>query len=999
ADAAQFGEYQKLLAMVKEYEDRLAKNQLDRDVLRVRLEGGIDPITGNPVIGERPAYDAMVAAPAGTYSSQAILAQLNRTLSAQERYEAAEMVCGTTQLLLAAKRQDFDNAKRNLLALVDEIDSLRTIISTDEVRLASARTEAATAETVNVLEQQEIAAAKAKYEDALKKCQLTEDDRITALGSLSIEISQLALGTEYTTGSASSVPVVLKVMNEFGKEVQEYLVNSARQRLIALQDEAIDIVDTITPTKAERDLLKNRAITGSIYSTAPHRVQVDRTSYDKMMDRLAAIKYETDLLRRVSERVLPLPRIQPYVENVKELCDSIDHNWNLYYDPRPAVVTAATTTPTPLPRTQYDCVVEPIATFTFTTSAGELPYQEAEDILGKIVNGLLQSKVTVPDQIAGSADISSVSLPTPRENIFTRDEDSSKALLNILGCLTDINAAPSGTETANEYQKALALVTARHDLDTIAETADAMGLISSRYMQEAQEAIRDQLIGMHDDITGTSGVAGVLGQYSTAVLSLNNYMTAANQASTDIVPALLSASIESEKKKAQGTWDVWQSTIEKPLKPGALQSTVTYRHGNMMTEQSTYATVNFQPKIVQRIQYYPDTKKVQAITNFTYDEKGILRKDETFDAAYNLKSRRLYRDDPAAGFKQYEGREIPTYSAEYGIGGETDVLSETTMIYDPDTRGIIESWALEYTELKGKVLTNNLYQTDWTLTGFSRQTKSITYDNIPTTLTFASLTGAFVLPTGVGIRKKSESAYVYDGVDPISGVYTTDLDIDLDDFDPATGAFSTGDPHYADHNDLDAVMDTYYTYKDTNNDGAIDPADPNETIKQISYRIYSGSEINPKHVRTRTYRTGNASPVIGVTDVTSQTNRYYSAILDSLRYVYGEDSSGITVESHVGYDQEAESEVFEITGYRYVNQHQDENGEWVAEKERDYVARYYYSSDGRLMTRIVDKYQPADSKLFLTNPVTRTRYDYEGEGRDNRVVREIDENNVIHYYS
>ncbi|MGB2630705.1 MAG: dockerin type I repeat-containing protein, partial [Candidatus Omnitrophota bacterium] len=371
---------------------------------------------------------------------------------------------------------------------------------------------------------------------------------------------------------------------------------------------------------------------------------------------------------------------------------------------------------------------------------------------------------------------------------------------------------------------------------------------------------------------------------------------------------------------------------------GALAKTATYSHGHLVRE-SMYDGIKGQEMELVAIDYYTGTTDVKGITVSEYDDDEVLTKQTRYFRDYFvLESKTEYFD--AAGLTQFRGKELPVRITTYYDDGVTEE-SVTVNFYDTDKRGLDQSQRVSYDRIPGGPTVSMFTDIDYTPQepGRGRIDRIETYD-----LEGAELTLGVEAPVLASGTLVSEEDYYYALPDVGSGL------------DAMGGLFAK------------EALERKVTTTHLSSGGT----EETETL-------YSGLR--------------GAERITGVSGENIGVSYEYSGLMNNLRQTVTHHLDTDIKRTSVFTGYEGEEKVVTISEYRrpYGGTKNDE--------ELASVSRYYYSTDGALLRRVVDFYEPYGSPLFGKRPVSRTVYEYDGEPGHERIVKETGADGVTHYYN
>ncbi|MFA6609454.1 MAG: hypothetical protein WCT15_01200, partial [Candidatus Omnitrophota bacterium] len=951
--------YHKLVNMVQEYKARMVAKEETMNSLKAAFEALQTELTNMRL--------------SGTATEAEIYSKTREVMDAEDKYRNSELAYKQASLVASEKVGELETAKSDVEYLLQEIDALRKNIKTTEANALEARTKAIGAETLTKAQADEAARLKKNLDDATAERKKYESDWLATLKSMSD-----SLGNINNTNAAMA-----KAFGVFGKQIQEYLLGAARDRMIALGNEAGEITSVMESTAGA-------PIIGTLAD--PYVIGMDLMVFDQLTLRLRDIKEEADVFNKMTSQFAGLNEAAGSVLNIGQLYGSITANCSMIFDQ--ALMAAD--------QPEFRLIVEASDVVDADTQTDPLKITEAKGIVADIATGILETRTVVPDDTAANVD--GVSSPTPHANILTRGIDDSQAIVDIIGDMVEMSHPM--------YQRAAKLVDVSEAYDSLDGSAQALIAVANTFLTEAKSDTSAIMAELYDEITlpfgkydvtnnavyeyaATISAAGY--QFTNLISSLDidlytgdalkaaiiddpsvgtelrTLLNGANTSGTgqEYVDAVLTGidplagifrkKSGLEKKKADNAFVISGALFGDTPRPGSLSKTVVYRHG-MLIEETTFGGRKGQEKVLLRKSFYPSNNEIKDITTYTYDEFGVMRIEETYYRdSYLLKNVRYYSDD--GNVIQYKGREKATEAQEFDTDGAT-LMADTKYLYDTaKTLGLTETRTLIYDQAdvgSARSLTQVVYEPREEGTGKILMMNA--YDNVSPSVTFTNVS-AVGFDSAANGRITGKNIYHYDA--KVNGTYDAAFDIDKDDAGTVDQT--------ADQEDLDYIESIAYKYR-----GA-------SPIEQKSYEIYSGGKGLEKIIATKGFRTG-----AGTSQLESTGSKSYSAIIDSLRYAYEKNAITDTISSISSYTGfEGEEEVVTVKGYITNAQ---------GEEELDVVSKYYYSEDGRLLTRIVDKYAHYGSALYATRPVVRSRYDYKGPRGKERVASETDENSIVHYY-
>ncbi|MGD2279115.1 MAG: hypothetical protein PVH45_03340, partial [Candidatus Omnitrophota bacterium] len=515
----------------------------------------------------------------------------------------------------------------------------------------------------------------------------------------------------------------------------------------------------------------------------------------------------------------------------------------------------------------------------------------------------------------------------------------------------------SADYTSEKYTYARGLASARGSYVSLQGSAQAAQELALMVMHTPVNADLTDVAAELADVKAK--VASEYTQVADIVSSMEGYNVYAASAQ-----ALLN-SAETEKAKASGASDVLTdivSAVSGTLaigEYGALSKTRLYKRGDLIRE-TIHDDVRGKERELASVTYYTGTDDIRNIMVSEYDDYGVLRKQTSYFRDYFVpESTVKYLD--AGGIMQYRGREIPSVTTGFYADGET-IESIAVNIYDAITRGTVRVQRADYDLITSGDYTQvavTFTDTEYTPEepGRGRVEKTDVYD--------LGEISDLVAPYGI-ISPEAAIAPEVDWDILSSEVYHYEQP---EGYDPALEGIFVKDR-------LTSKTRTTYMLGGS---------------EQVGETFYSGLRGFEKPTSMTGYL-----PDTGTTAEQSRTSYEYSPLLSSLRRTLARDVLSGTRRTSISMGHEGEEKVVTMREYRRSAQRDPETGEYYEELDR--VSRYYYSTDERLLRRVVDQYTPYGSPLFGKKPVTRTVYEYEGEAGHERIAKETDDRGVAHYY-
>ena len=957
---------------------------------------------------------------------------------AQKRVDNMAIALKTVSIFAAEKQNALEELKEEIYYIIDEINSTIANIKAVDQQLVDVNLALQNLMIIDSVESTEIAQLKFKLLTEMDKL---SDIRSSWLGSIT------QLGSELNSGDVSGNSDAILI---FAQQLINKTLGNGLERMISLSDE----VDMIMNMIFESDELEHD---GTIED--PYKVFMDHTVFEQLVGRLRVIKDEADLLYKTGSCYGNAFNADVMQVKIQYMYSIMLEYWNMLYERIPvsnevaAVLEISIDDGAYLENNNiyvngvlynYKLKVKPTPVLEDDIEVTPGLVFEAKDIIGELAYGILTSKVIVPEDVS-EAGYEAASLLMPRENILTRETDSSAAINDIIQRFGSEQMKKYGNDLYDAKIQSLELDEIFDSAVTIADmhVNDPDAFVSTKVTTflgefDFQKGVTDNAIAKIDEILkwirnlenedldeaqreAAAQELGLLGdERAIAVLTVavDDDSTLVSDAATAALLAIrydgdvdeneningkiIASIIDNKTQKTIVSKDEFEEIKDlldlKVFDPGALQKTVVFRH-NMPIQEIIFTGEKGSERVLIRKQYYTGSDDVKEIVvfDYNYEMNQYVLEIETayYGDTYLIKSKKHYGtekvmivseipddavvEDIEEGIVQYSGREKPTYMAEYAMDDQEKPLTETVYFYDTQTTMALErslrfenDWLAET-----RYLTISEFDLD---TG--RVVQETMLQNLPSefevsTILYAESDLVTIEANYSDAFRKTSSKYFYSAIK--DGVLDPEynLDYDLDKDDPTDDAVSPEDiekdPEYADRNDLDYVEQIAYVKYN------------GQTSEQKTYMLYSGANEIEKLVSIRSLQ--------GMDDEvkTSTSTRYYNSILDSLKnvYDYNELTEALSsVTTYTGY--EGEEEIKTVKGYRV-------NSDGI--EELDFVAKYYYSIDGRLLTKITDKYSDYGSKLYLEKPVVRKRYDFEGSKGRERISREIDENGIIHYYT
>ncbi|MGB2599313.1 MAG: hypothetical protein WBC99_02585, partial [Candidatus Omnitrophota bacterium] len=498
-----------------------------------------------------------------------------------------------------------------------------------------------------------------------------------------------------------------------------------------------------------------------------------------------------------------------------------------------------------------------------------------------------------------------------------------------------VDIAEEADDSTSKYTDAQAIEEARKRYIELQALAQAAGNLSFSFIRTPLDQ-HSSLVNVQAALSSIQGDASAkYGEVTSALASITQ------DSDYYFTKVALEDAAQSEFDKASVPSELQDvlNALQEDLKLGeygALSKTVVYNRGNLVRE-ALYDSIRGEEKELLSIGYYTGTSDVQDMTVSEYDDDDILR-DQTryFRDYFILESETEYTD--AGGMTQYRGRELPIKTTTYYSDGVT-VEGETVNFYETDTRGL-------------------------------EQTQRVTYDRLPedgpTVTMFTDIT---YTPEEPG-RGRMDRMETYDlGEDTIT----------LSDSSPVspTGTLITEEDYYYSPPDVDAGMDAMEGLF------AKDRLDKKTTTTHLATGGTESSDTFYSGLR-------GSERITHVEGSNISVGYEYSGLADNLRQTTTHDLKTNIKRTSVFSGYEGGEKVVIVNEYRESS---------IAEEELASVSRYFYSTDGTLLRRSVDFYEPYGSPMFTKRPVSRTTYEYGGESGHERIMKEISSDGVVHYYN
>ncbi|MFC1643912.1 S8 family serine peptidase, partial [Candidatus Omnitrophota bacterium] len=390
---------------------------------------------------------------------------------------------------------------------------------------------------------------------------------------------------------------------------------------------------------------------------------------------------------------------------------------------------------------------------------------------------------------------------------------------------------------------------------------------------------------------------------------------------------------------------------------GALAKTRTYTRG-MLTGETIYDGPKGMEYQIADVSYYEGSSAVRSTTISEVDAYGVQQEmTKYYRDTFVPESVTEYEKTDVIKH-QRRGAEVPTMVTTYykdktiesgeaaGAAMDGEIESESVFTYGGAAGGLVKIERTVYDRIPGDVVQEVRTESDYTPEdpGRGRIEGSTTWVDINKDGTWADE------------EKMSTETYTYELPE---GIYTT-----------FQGLFAK---------ESLSARETVSYYLDTSTSSGT-----------INYRGLRGYE--------KPYEMTGTMP-----GVTSEYNTIYEhdAVMRSLAMTstYNLPEEGRRVTWYTGV--EGQEKVVVVKEYRKSKKPEEEG-----EKEEDQapgeelasVSRFYYSMDGRLLRKVGDYYTAYGTYLYDKKPMTRKIFIYEGEPDHERVVQEIDDRGVVHYY-